>query len=76
MKLFCGLKVVGKICPWLWQIGKVSIQGVVVLWDINLWSLFTVPIDRILSVKNARAWPGSQWISHKINIRHPGQWKK
>ena len=36
----------------------------------------TVPIDRILSVKNARAWPGSQWISHERNFRHPGQLKK
>ena len=39
----------------------------------------TVPIDRILSVKNecARmAWHGSQWISHKIDFRHPGQLKK
>ena len=33
----------------------------------------TVPIDRIISVKNAH---GSQWISNKINIRHPGQLKK
>ena len=34
----------------------------------------TVPIDRILSVKIRGH--GSQWISHKIIIQHPGQLKK
>ena len=33
--------------------------------------IVTVSIDTIISVKN-----GSQWISNKINIPHPGQLKK
>ena len=35
---------------------------------------YTVPIDRKLCVKMSRH--GSQWILHKISIRHPGHVKK
>ena len=37
--------------------------------------IHTVPIYRILNVKNAQAWV-SMNFTYKINIRHPGQFEK
>ena len=40
-------------------------------WPQVIGILDTVPIEKIITLKNGGY--GSQWISHKINIRHPGQ---